>query len=232
MAKAKKDQQASTESTAQGATLRNRIVGTGEVTVKELIKNPKNWRKHPASQLSALEGLLSEVGWVQNVIVNRTTGNMIDGHARVSIAEKHGEQRVPVVYVELTPAEEELVLATLDPLGDLAAIDNAKLQELLSTLDPQSAALASLIADLEAELGIGGEDEPDPQTLLDQAIQLEPAKEYIVITCEDEDEWDRIKAQLTLGTVRRGGYKAGSPFDATSIERVIPARRLLKLLEA
>lgn len=212
--------------------LRNRIVGTGEVAVSELVKNPKNWRKHPASQLSALEGLLSEVGWVQNVIVNRTTGNLVDGQARVAIAERHGESRIPVVYVELPQAEEDLVLATLDPLGDLAAIDNAKLEALLANLDPDNAALASLVADLEAELGIGKEEEPDPTTLLDQAVQLEPAKEYIVILCDDEDEWDRIKAALSLAAVRRGGYKAGSAFDATGLERVIPATRLLKVLEA
>ena len=228
MAKAAKTEAAP----AQTGALRNRIVGTGEVAVSELVKNPKNWRKHPANQLSALEGLLSEVGWVQNVIVNRTTGNLVDGHARVAIAEKHGESRIPVVYVELTQAEEDLVLATLDPLGDLAAIDNAKLEALLATLDPDNAALASLVADLEAELGIGKEEEPDPTTLLDQAVQLEPAKEYIVILCDEEDEWDRIKAALSLSAVRRGGYKAGSAFDATGLERVIPATRLLKALEA
>ena len=215
---------------AKGAALRNRITGTGEVAVSELVKNPKNWRKHPPNQLSALEGLLSEVGWVQNVIVNRTTGNLIDGHARVAIAEKHGEQRIPVVYVELSAKEEELVLATLDPLGDLATMDNAKLEALLANLEPESAALASLIADLESELGIGQEDDEDPVTLLDQAIQLEPAKEYVLIVCDDEDEWDRIKGALTLAAVRRGGYKPGSPFDATGTERVIPAKRLLKAL--
>lgn len=232
MAKHWKNDQTKPEIVAAGAPLRNRIVGSGELAVKDLVKNPKNWRKHPVSQLAALEGLLSEVGWVQNVIVNRTTGNMIDGHARVAIAEKRGEQTVPVVFVELTECEEELVLATLDPLGDLAELDKNKLQSLLQGLDPDSAALSSLIADLEAELGIGKEEAEPPMTLLDQAVQLEPAKEYIVIVCDDEGDWDEIKAKLTLATVRRGGYKAGSSFDATGIERVIPAGRLLKLLEA
>ena len=150
-------------------------------------QEPEELAEAPGQSVVRSGGSALEVGWVQNVIVNKTTGNLIDGHARVAIAEKHGDQRIPVVYVELTPAEEDLVLATLDPLGDLAAIDNARLQELLSKLDPQSAALASLIADLEAELGIGGEETPDPETLLDQAVQLEPAKEYIVIVCNEED---------------------------------------------
>jgi hypothetical protein len=50
--------------------------------------------------------------------------------------------------------------------------------------------------------------------------------------CEDEDDWTRLKAALELRTVRRGGYKPGSPFDATGTERVVKASRLLDLLEA
>jgi hypothetical protein len=48
--------------------------------------------------------------------------------------------------------------------------------------------------------------------------------------CEDEDDWTRLKTALDLGTVRRGGYKAGSAFDATGTERVVKAARFLKLL--
>src|SRR5690348_10145058 len=79
---------------------RNRIVGHGEEDPEQLLANPNNWRIHPKSQQDALKGVLSEVGWVQDVIVNKRTGFVVDGHARVALAISAGE-RVPVVYVDL-----------------------------------------------------------------------------------------------------------------------------------
>jgi DNA modification methylase len=49
---------------------RNRIVGHGEEDPTQLLANPKNWRIHPKAQQDALVGVLNEVGWVQDVIVN------------------------------------------------------------------------------------------------------------------------------------------------------------------
>jgi ParB-like chromosome segregation protein Spo0J len=211
-------------------TLRNRIVGTGTIDVAKLKENPKNWRTHSQEQESALEGLLTEVGWVQNVVINRTTGNLVDGHLRAALARKRSEKTIPVVYVELSLAEEELVLATLDPLGDLAGIDAKRLEELLAGLNPESVALAKLVADLEEELGIGKEDDANVETLLDQAVQLEPGKEFVVVMCDDKEEFERLQVALDLRTVRRGGYKAGSPFDAKGVDRVVKATKLLGLL--
>ena len=51
-------------------------------------------------------------GWVAEVLVNRTTGNVVDGHLRIELALTRQERTVPVTYVELTQAEEALVLAT------------------------------------------------------------------------------------------------------------------------
>jgi hypothetical protein len=88
--------------TENGQALRNRIVGEGMESPADLLANPQNWRRHPREQLAALEGMLEAVGWVQRVIVNRTTGRMVDGHARVELAIKRGEAAVPVLFVELT----------------------------------------------------------------------------------------------------------------------------------
>ena len=46
------------------------------------------------------------------VVVNTTTGRLIDGHLRVELAKARASPRCPVVYVELTEDEERLVLAT------------------------------------------------------------------------------------------------------------------------
>jgi len=57
----------------------NRIVSHGEEAPDKLIANEANWRTHTATQRSALSGVLSEVGLVQSVVVNSTTGHLIDG---------------------------------------------------------------------------------------------------------------------------------------------------------
>jgi hypothetical protein len=72
--------------TGNGTTWRNRITETAEVDPATLVPNPKNWRTHPRAQLDALAGVLGEVGWVADVLVNSTTGHVVDGHARVELA--------------------------------------------------------------------------------------------------------------------------------------------------
>jgi hypothetical protein len=87
---------------------RNRIVGSGPEDPSQLLANPRNWRTHPADQCRALLGSLDTVGWVQQVMVNRVTGHVVDGHARVEEAISRGEAEVPVLYVELDEPEEHL----------------------------------------------------------------------------------------------------------------------------
>ena len=80
----------------------NRIVGTGTEHPEQLLANPNNWRIHPKSQQDALESLLDDVGWVQNIIVNQRTGHVVDGHMRAAVAISKNETEVPVVYVDLS----------------------------------------------------------------------------------------------------------------------------------
>jgi hypothetical protein len=71
---------------ARGTAWRNRIVGHADVAPEELEPNPRNWRSHPLDQQRALAGALGEVGWVAEVLVNRTTGHVVDGHLRIELA--------------------------------------------------------------------------------------------------------------------------------------------------
>jgi DNA modification methylase len=145
---------------------RNRISGSGEEAPDQLLANPANWRIHPKAQQDALAGALDAVGWVQQVLVNRRTGFVVDGHARVALALSRGEPSVPVLYVDLDPAEEALVLATLDPIGAMAGRDDEKLKALLADVTVDDAGLLALLGDLagsEPKAGLTDPDEvPEP----------------------------------------------------------------------
>ena len=78
------------------APWQNRIVGHADVAPDELVPNPRNWRTHPNDQQRAVGGALSEVGWVAEVLVNQTTGHVVDGHLRIELALARKEPTVPV----------------------------------------------------------------------------------------------------------------------------------------
>lgn len=54
----------------QAEAWRNRIIGEGEESPDQLLANPWQWKVHPKAQQDAIAGVLSEVGWIQRVIVN------------------------------------------------------------------------------------------------------------------------------------------------------------------
>jgi DNA modification methylase len=143
---------------------RNRIVGSGDEAPDQLAANPRNWRIHPKTQQAALAGALDEVGWVQQVMVNQRTGFVVDGHARVALALTRGEATVPVLYVDLSPEEEGLVLATLDPIAAMATTDEAKMNDLLAEVSVDDAGLARLLDKLGAKKPVLADPDaiPDP----------------------------------------------------------------------
>jgi len=145
------------EAPAKTGPWRSRIVGRGDASPAELVANPKNWRGHPPAQQAALAGLLDQVGWVQDIVVNKRTGHLVDGHLRVELARTRGEATVPVVYVDLDEGEEALVLASLDPLAGMATADPEKLEALLREASVSDEALRAMLDDLAQKAGIGAD---------------------------------------------------------------------------
>jgi ParB-like chromosome segregation protein Spo0J len=133
---------------------RNRIIGFDpDADVTQLLANPFNHRLHDAFQQGALRDLLGAIGIVQTVIVNVTTGHMLDGHMRVGEALKAGQATLPVTLVELTEQEERTVLATFDRLGRYAGVDRVLLRDLLDldAVRVDSPTFAQMFADMEKE---------------------------------------------------------------------------------
>jgi hypothetical protein len=130
------------------AQWQNRIVGYGNEAPDQLLANPKNFRRHPKHQQEALSGVLNEVGVVQNVIVNKRTGNVVDGHLRIELAMRENQKEIPVTYVDLSESEEAEILATLDPISSLAFTDKEKLDELLRDVRSSDENVTNLLKSL------------------------------------------------------------------------------------
>ncbi len=125
---------------------RSRISGSGVLRVDEALIHPDQWRTHSRGQQEALAQVLDQVGWVQQVIISQRTGYLLDGVCRITLAKRRGETEVPCVFVDVSEAEERLILASLDPIGAMANADRDKLSELLEGI--HSPDLGSLLEEI------------------------------------------------------------------------------------
>lgn len=118
----------------------------------ELKENPKNWRIHPTRQVQAINELLQEVGWAGAVLYNERTGRLIDGHMRRSLS---GDEEIPVLIGDWSEEQEQIILATLDPIGTLAQKDTVSFAELLSGINHDLAGEVALTSIMDvAQVGV------------------------------------------------------------------------------
>lgn len=198
----------------------NRIVEYGNADPEQLLANPNNWRIHPVYQQEALNGLLDEVGWVDDVIVNRRTGFVLDGHLRVMQAMKRAMKSMPVAYVELSDAEESEVLATLDAIGALANTDGDKLIHLTELVQTADDGLLALLGTLAQQ------DPTDMTTVRKKVKKKKGARPLRVqmgafrfLVSEDEfTEWERgILAEVGEDGVKAEVFRRlGIPMEGES----------------
>lgn len=132
----------------------NKVVGYDVIAPDQLLANPANYRRHPARQREALRGSLNELGVIAPVLVNRLTGHLLDGHARVEEYLTAGVEAVPVAYVEVPPEKEALALLSLDPIAAQAESEREALDALLREVSTSEEGLRALFAELAEDVGV------------------------------------------------------------------------------
>jgi DNA modification methylase len=146
--------------------VRDRVVELVRIRAGDLAPNPANWRRHPESQRAALQGLLREIGYADALLARRDGGRLvlIDGHLRQSLDP---EQVVPVLVLDVSEAESETLLATLDPLAALAEADTEAYAALLERIGSADDEVRVLLERLAQDAGIGLSLSADPDEVPD-----------------------------------------------------------------
>jgi hypothetical protein len=171
--------------------LKNRIVAHRRVRAADLRPHPRNPRTHPAAQRAALAAILAEVGLARSVLAyvadaDKPLGDaapltLIDGHLRQE--ELRGAE-VEVEVLDVTDAEADKLLLTLDPLALLADYDQEMLDRLRESAETESNDLAAMWA------SIAEQDEAVLEELRRQDRERTAGVEefYVLVRCADEKE--------------------------------------------
>ena len=196
----------------------------------DLVKWKKNPRQLSEEQAVRLRESISEFGYSQLYEIE-PDNTIIDGHQREEIMLRMAEfgpdskieVRVSSRKLELNERKKYIVMKHQGARGEWdwpAMEDLYNIDELLEWgFDKKEIKIERKEIEIESKI------------YLDQAIQLKPPSEYVLIMCDSLEEFEKLREVFDLGLVRKGGYKAGSPFDQTGTQRVITAGRLFEVLE-
>jgi len=178
-----------------------------------------------------MRGLLERLGYVNALLVRDLgdgTYQVLDGHMRLEIAQ--GATDVPVLLLDVTEEEAALILATHDPIGDLALPDAESSDALARAVWTDNEAINTVLRDLL--LPDSTPEGADRGRASDVRLELAPQPyehyDYVVLLARNTFDFHRLCALLQIErqefTVPGGAKKMG-------LGRCVDAAKVLDLLE-
>jgi hypothetical protein len=205
------------------------------VAVKDLIPYATNARTHSDEQVEQLARCITEFGFNNPVLIDPDNG-IIAGHGRLLAAVKLGMNKIPCIRLShLSEVQKRAFIIADNKMPELAGWNDELLAAELERLNEDQFDIEMIgfskkeLDDLLSE-DLGGAGSSGSGGMIEQAIQLKPPKEYILVVCDGgEYEFDKLKEIFNLQPVRRGGYKVGSSFDAVGMQRVVKADHVISI---
>jgi ParB family transcriptional regulator, chromosome partitioning protein len=199
------------------------------IETHKLVPYAKNSRTHSKEQITQIATSIGEFGFTNPVLIGESE-DIIAGHGRVMAAKELELSKVPCIRLEhLTKAQKKAYVIADNKLALNAGWnENLLKQEIESLQESDYDITLTGFSEMEIDELLAAEEIIDDadEILHEQSLQVEPAKEYVLILAKDNDEWDEMVDYFKLKKVRRGGYKAGSAFDSIGTERVLKFERV------
>ena len=152
---------------------------TEQRPIGELKPHPRNPNTHSAGQLKLLAKIIEAQGWRNPIVVSKSSGLIVAGHARLEAAKLLGMKTVPVDVQTFKDTDAELAHLLADNrIAELAEMDGGSLKDLLLELDTGALdmdltgydhdALEELMTQLHVD-----EEPVDAEPKIDQASELQ-----------------------------------------------------------
>jgi hypothetical protein len=176
----------------------NRIVGHANIPPEDILAHPLNNKIHPTNQQKIMSEVLDTIGWVDTVMISNS-GRLLDGHMRVILALRNHEPTVPVSYVDVTEAEENLIVSIHDYIASYAIIEPVNTESLLEELIDKNNGLFmgpgpninKMLEDIENSLEANNRLNPGPQ----KPTEAEKTERYRTIRLKvNTGLYDRFRA--------------------------------------
>jgi hypothetical protein len=218
--------------------VRDRIVEFRRVPAAELVANEKNWRTHPHAQTAALREVLSRVGIADAVIAYHSERNggaltLIDGHSR----RDNYDGEWPTLILDVSDAEADELLLTMDPLAGLAGSDDEQLRSLSESVQFGTPALEDLVAKLQKDSTPELDDGPRtgaPPAAQESAgppeMELQPFEHYDYIVMLFRSSLDWMQAVEKFGLRKQAFTLRDGEKKKVGLGRVVDGSRVLALL--
>ena len=199
-----------------------------EINIKEIKSNPNNPRVLKDDKFKKLVQSLKDFPEMANVrpLIVNTDMIVLGGNMRLRAMQEAGWKKAPVQIVDWS----------IEKQNEFIIKDNVGFGEwdwdvLANEWDVEK--LEDWGLDIPNDEKIDKLEDGE-EILLEQAIQLKPKREYVVIMCDEENtDWDKLKQILNLPTVKRGGFtkdKTNKGFIDT--QRVINAKDIIDALRS
>lgn len=209
--------------------------------IDDLAPDPKQTRKHTPRNLAMIGDSLERTGAWRSIGID-AKGVVRMGAGVVAAAKERGLTKVKVVDADpdelvavrrrgLTEKQMREASIADNRTGEFSDWDGAALKAAREDGIDLAPFFTETALDKKTATA-----EPGATTVYDQAIQLRPRREFIIVMCAAGEagdlEFARLREKLSLGTVRRGGYRRGSPFDESGVQRVVHAKQVLGVIDA
>jgi len=190
---------------------------TEKVKIGKIKNNPNNPRLIKDDKFKKLVKSVKEFPEMLEIrpIVVDKDNIVLGGNMRLRACQEAGLKEVHIIQADKLTEKQQREFIIKDNVG----FGEWEWDDLANEWDADELEKWGLDIPMDTRID---ELEDDEEIELEQSVQLEPPKEYILIMAEPNSvDWEEIKELLKLKIVRNGGYKKGSAWDKVSIERVI-----------